>query len=69
MVRDEAVLLDIVRAAQLALEFRQEMDKTAFFDDLKSQSAILHQLMAMGEAVKRLSAEFRAGKNFEELGI
>jgi len=60
MARDEAVLLDIVRAAQLVLEFRQEMDKTAFFDDLKSQSAILHQLMVMGEAVKRLSAEFRA---------
>jgi len=26
MVRDEAVLLDIVRAAKLALEFRQDMD-------------------------------------------
>ena len=26
MVRDEAVLLDIVRAAQLALKFRQDMD-------------------------------------------
>jgi uncharacterized protein with HEPN domain len=43
MVRDEAVLLDIVRAAQLALEFRQDMDKSSFFADLKTQSAILHQ--------------------------
>jgi uncharacterized protein with HEPN domain len=60
MARDEAVLLDIVRAAQLVLELRQGMDKAAFFDDLKTQSAILHQLMVMGEAVKRLSAEFRA---------
>jgi len=32
MVRDEAVLLDIFRAAQLALEFRQDMDKTSFVD-------------------------------------
>jgi len=41
MVRDEAVLLDIVRAAQLALEFRQDMDKASFFGDLKTQSALL----------------------------
>jgi uncharacterized protein with HEPN domain len=41
MVRDEAVLLDIVRAAKLALEFRQDMDKSSFFDDLKTQSALL----------------------------
>jgi uncharacterized protein with HEPN domain len=59
MARDEAVLLDIVRAAQLVLEFRQGMDRAAFFEDLKTQSAILHQLMVMGEAVKRLSVEFR----------
>ena len=60
MARDEAVLLDVVRAAQLVLEFRQGIDRVAFFDDLKTQSAILHQLMVMGEAVKRLSAELRA---------
>ena len=47
MVRDEAVLLDIVRAAQLALEFRQDMDKLSFFGDLKTQSAILHQLTSL----------------------
>ncbi|MGH2593303.1 MAG: HepT-like ribonuclease domain-containing protein, partial [Anaerolineae bacterium] len=28
--------------------------------DIKTQSAILHQLMVIGEAVKRLSSEFRA---------
>jgi len=59
MARDEVVLLDIVRAAQLVLEFKRDMDRAAFFEDLKTQSAILHQLMVIGEAVKRLSAEFR----------
>jgi uncharacterized protein with HEPN domain len=44
MVRDEAVLLDIFRAAQLVLEFSQDMDKDSFLDDLKTQSAVLHQL-------------------------
>ena len=30
-----------------------------FLGDLKTQSAILHQLMVMGEGVKRLSTAFR----------
>ena len=42
MARDEAVLLDVARAAQLVLEFRRGLDKAAFLDDLKTQSAILH---------------------------
>jgi uncharacterized protein with HEPN domain len=61
MERDRAVLLDIVHAAELVLEFKGGMDKTTFLSDAKTQSAILHQLMVMGEAVKRLSREFRAG--------
>ncbi len=56
---DEVVLLDIVRAARLVLEFQRGMDEAAFLADLKTQSAILHQLMVLGEAVKRLSTEFR----------
>lgn len=36
------------------------MSKTAFLDDLKTQSSVLYQLMVIGEAVKRLSHEFRA---------
>jgi uncharacterized protein with HEPN domain len=59
MKRDEAVLLDLFRAARLVLEFKQGMDKAAFLDDLKTQSSVLHQLMVMGEAAKRLSDDFR----------
>lgn len=59
MKRDEAVLLDLVRAARLVLEFKQGMDKAAFLGDLKTQSSVLHQLMVMGEATKRLSDDFR----------
>ena len=59
MHRDEAVLLDIARAARLVLEFKQGMDKAAFLQDIKTQSSVLHQLMVMGEAVKRLSEDFR----------
>jgi uncharacterized protein with HEPN domain len=60
MPRDEAVLLDIARAARLMLEFKEGMGKIAFLQDLKTQSAVLHQLMVMGEAAKRLSLDFRA---------
>ena len=36
------------------------MSKEAFLTDLKTQSAVLHQLVILGEAVKRLPTEFRA---------
>jgi len=60
MSRDEATLLDIAQAARLILAFKENMDKAAFLSDVKTQSAILHQLLVMGEAVKRLSQDLRA---------
>jgi uncharacterized protein with HEPN domain len=59
-LRDEAALLDIVRAGQLILEFAQELDYSQLAADLRSQSAIPYQIGVMGEATKRLSREFRA---------
>ena len=35
------------------------MAKESFLQDVKTQSAVQHQLMIMGEAVKRLSQPFR----------
>ena len=60
MSRDSATLLDMLKAARLAVEFREGMNKRAFLDDPKTLSAILHQLLVLGEAGKRLSQEFRA---------
>ncbi len=59
MPRDDATLLDILKAARLAVVFKGDLDKPAFLDDLKTQAAILHQLLVLGEAVKRLSEGFR----------
>ena len=59
MQRDEATLLDIAAAARLVLEFKEGMDEPAFLSDIKTQSSVLHQLMVIGEAVKRLSDDFR----------
>jgi uncharacterized protein with HEPN domain len=60
MLRDSSTLEDIVRAARLAIEFKESMDREAFLKDMKPQAAVLHQLMVIGEAVKRLSDEFRS---------
>ena len=60
MHRDETTLLDIATAARLVVGFTAGMDRAAFLDDIKTQSSVLHQLMVLGEAVKRLSDGFRA---------
>ena len=59
MRRDEVTLLDIAKAAHLVLSFIKNMTKEDFLEDVKTQSAVLYQLLVMGEAVKRLSREFR----------
>ena len=58
--RDDIVLNDIVNAAQLIAVFIEGFEKTTFVEDWKTHSAVLYQLTVIGEAVKRLSAEFRA---------
>ena len=60
MPRDDAHLLDILKAARLAIEFKGRAEKVEFLEDAKTQSAVLHQLLIIGEAVKRISPEFRA---------
>ncbi len=53
-------LLDILKAGRLAVDFGGGLDGAGFQRDAKTQSAILHQLAIIGEAVKRLSPEFRS---------
>ena len=57
--RNLSSLLDIDRAARLILRFVEETDEEAFHTDVLMQSAVQHQMMILGEAVKRLSATFR----------
>lgn len=58
-LRDQASLLDIAKAARLTQEFVAEMNQQEFEADQKTQSAVLYQIAILGEAVKRLSPEFR----------
>jgi len=59
MSSDDAALLDILKAGRLVVRFRGDAEKAAFLDDPKTQSAVIHQLLVLGEAVKRLSESFR----------
>ena len=59
MPRDDAVLLDIVNAGRLIQSFIQDLTKEDFLNDLKTQSAVLHQVTVIGEAARRLSQAFR----------
>lgn len=52
---DQAVLVDMRCAAELAIEFLSSADFVEFQRDFKTQSAVLHQLLVLGEACKRLS--------------
>jgi uncharacterized protein with HEPN domain len=59
MSRDEAAISDILHAAALAAQFRGGEDKGEFLADAKTQAAVLHELLVIGEAAKRLSESFR----------
>jgi uncharacterized protein with HEPN domain len=59
MSRDDASLLDIVNAAQRVLQFAEGLDKSELATNEEKQSAMLYQIIVIGEATKRLSLEFR----------
>jgi uncharacterized protein with HEPN domain len=60
MSPDDSALFDIVKAARRILQFVRDSDHSSFMDDIEKQSAVLYQIVIVGEAVKRLTAEFRA---------
>ncbi len=59
MWTDEGTAFDILKAARLIRDFSAGLTRPEFDADFKTQSAVLHQIIILGEAVKRLSREFR----------
>lgn len=57
--RDSATVLDLVLAGRRIGEFIAGQDFTAFSTDPKTQSAVVLQILILGEASRRLSATFR----------
>jgi uncharacterized protein with HEPN domain len=60
MWRDPAWVLDMLQASRKAIEYARGLDEEQFQASGLHHDAILRQLTIVGEAAKRLSAEFRA---------
>jgi uncharacterized protein with HEPN domain len=60
MPRDETHLIDIVRAGNRILNYVAGLDRDMAESDSRTRAAILYEFLVIGEAVKRLSSEFRA---------
>ncbi|MEL7142026.1 MAG: DUF86 domain-containing protein [Cyanobacteria bacterium J06643_4] len=59
MNRDDASVVDIDTAAKRILKFVGNLNETELSADEEKQSAIIYQLIIIGEATKRLSPKFR----------
>ena len=59
MQRDTSLLADMTQAARQIVLFRGRMDLEQFRSDSKTQSAIIHQFLIIGEVAKLLSDEFK----------
>ena len=59
MLVEDKILFDIANAARLITEFMGGMSRETFDTDYKTQSAVLHQLMILGEVSKLLPEAVR----------
>jgi uncharacterized protein with HEPN domain len=56
MLRDNATLLDIAKATRSVLAFIEGYDDQTFMKDEKTKSAVIHQMLIIGETfVARVS--------------
>jgi uncharacterized protein with HEPN domain len=60
MWRDEATLLDIAQAARRIATFVRGVDEASFAANAEKHWAVVAHLLVIGEAVTRLSNEFRS---------
>lgn len=56
--RDTETLIDIAEAARFIEDFTRGFSAASFGSDRKTQSSVVHQMLVIGEAVKRLSPAF-----------
>ena len=59
MQRDVSLLLDMANACRQIIRFIEQMDFEQFNKDLKTQSAVIHQFLIIGEVAKMLSDDFK----------
>jgi uncharacterized protein with HEPN domain len=60
MWRDDAILLEIAQATRRVATFVRDVDEASFALNAEWHWAVVTQLLIIGEAVTRLSHEFRS---------
>lgn len=60
MSRDETYLVDILESAKIALDYVFDKTWEEFYEDAKSQDAVVRRIEIIGEAARRVSPETRA---------
>jgi uncharacterized protein with HEPN domain len=59
MQRDTSLILDMANACRQIIQFTGQMDFGQFSGDSKTQSAVIHQFLIIGEVAKLLSDDFK----------
>lgn len=59
MSRDDANILDMLKAARLITQFVAGLSEDVFLAAVEKQSALLYQLTVLGEAARRVSSAYR----------
>lgn len=59
MLRDLDSIRDMVLAANRVLKYVENTNQQEFEQDLEKQDSVTYRILILGEASKRLSAEFR----------
>ncbi|MBE9176778.1 DUF86 domain-containing protein [Synechocystis salina LEGE 06155] len=59
MNRDLASILDALIFARRIILFTKDMPEEEFFSDIKTQDAVMRNIAVLGEALRRISPEFR----------
>lgn len=57
--RDSVYLADILKSAQIALNYVQHVEFDAFQQDVRTQDAVLYRFTVMGEAARRISEAYK----------
>ncbi len=60
MQRDQAYLLDILKAAELALAYVKGVSEEKFITDTQLQDSVIRRIEILGEAARRISPETQA---------
>ena len=60
MLRDQEALIDIFEAIKLILQYAEGLEFDNLANNMEKQDAILRRISIIGEATKRLSADFRS---------